>query len=168
MKSGMFGVAASALTLLLLVALPVRAGDLALAMETVILTVSGEIENTNNGTVADFDYGLLEALPAFTLNTTTPWTDGEQVFDGVLLRDLMAHLGATDGTLRSRALNDYVIEIPAADYAEDDVIVAYRHNGQRMSVREKGPLWVIYPDGTGNPEAERRMIWQLRSIEVLP
>jgi len=168
MKLSGVRVATSALVLLLFAAVPVRAGDLALATETVILTVSGEIENTNNSNVADFDYGLLEALPAFTLVTTTPWTDGDQVFDGVLLRELMAHLGATGGALRSTALNDYVIEIPEEDYAEDDVIVAYRHNGQRMPVREKGPLWVIYPDGADNPEAERRMIWQLRRIEVLP
>jgi hypothetical protein len=41
-----------------------------------------------------------------------------------------------------------------------------------MSVRDKGPLWVIYPyDAVPEYKSERiyaRSIWQLVSIEVLP
>jgi hypothetical protein len=43
-------------------------------------------------------------------------------------------------------------------------------NGAPMSVRDKGPLWIVYPmddhDGLKTPETEAKMIWQLRDIAV--
>ena len=45
-------------------------------------------------------------------------------------------------------------------------------NGGRMSVRDKGPLWIVYPfDSSEEYQAEliySRSIWQLVRIEVLP
>lgn len=129
----------------------------------VILSIEGRIDG---GATVDLDFAALESLPAQVLRTTTPWTEGDQVFEGVLLRDLLNAVGATGETLRVTALNDYRIEMPKADTDKIDVILAYRHNGSRMSVREKGPLWIIYPDTSGSPEAQTRMVWQLRRIEV--
>lgn len=162
-----YGLAVSVAALVLLAFSPARAVGLDPAAETVVLTVSGEIGVTNSGDAAEFDFALLESLPVFTLHTTTPWTDGEQVFEGVLMRDLMNQVEAAGTVLQARALNDYMIEIPVNDFEETDVILAYRHNGERMTVRTKGPLWIVYPDDSGNPEAVHRMIWQLRTIEVV-
>lgn len=138
-------------------------GALPEATGRVVLTIEGRIAGD---APVDLDFAALETLPAHVLRTTTNWTDGDQVFEGVLLRDLLAAVGAEGDTLLLTALNDYRIKMPAADASDIDVILAYRQNGGRMSVREKGPLWIIYPDTDPIPEAQTRMVWQLRRIEV--
>jgi hypothetical protein len=51
------------------------------------------------------------------------------------------------------------------------VVVAHLLNGKPMSVREKGPLFVIYPFDD-DPQLRTtiyysRCIWQLKSIELV-
>ena len=50
------------------------------------------------------------------------------------------------------------------------VLIAFAQNGRPMPVRERGPLWVIYPldsySELQNPVFHARMIWQLRRIVV--
>ena len=80
----------------------------------------------------------------------------------------MAADGAT--TLRAIALNDYRVEIPPDDARRFDVVVAHLFNGKPMSVREKGPLFVIYPFDE-QPQLKTstyfsRCIWQLKQIEI--
>jgi hypothetical protein len=132
--------------------------------QEILLSVS--TPNASPETV-DLDFAGLESLPARVLRTTTPWTDGEQVFEGFLLRDLVAAVGAEGETLKAVALNDYIVDIPMTDVRDFDVIAAYRRNGERMSVRDKGPLWIIYPDDQAGPMAQSRMVWQLRRLEIV-
>ena len=75
------------------------------------------------------------------------------------------------GNLRCTALNDYRVEIPLDDVRRYDVVVAHLLNGKPMSVREKGPLFVIYPFDE-QPQLRTttyfsRCIWQLKAIELL-
>ena len=63
------------------------------------------------------------------------------------------------------------VEIPAAEAGRYDVIVAYRRNGSAMPVRDKGPLFIIYPFDS-NPELRStvyysRSAWQLKTLQVL-
>lgn len=132
----------------------------------VILSVSGAIAVTNASQSADFDRKLLESLPQHTMTTTTKWTDGEQTFEGVLLRDLISALGAEGKTLTATALNDYQVEIPASDADEYPVLLATKQNGKAMRVRNKGPIWIIYPDDAPDNARFHRMIWQLRKLHV--
>jgi hypothetical protein len=133
----------------------------------VLLTVTGRL---GAPAAREFTLPSLEALGTYSVRTSTPWTDGVQEFTGVRLRDLLAAVGAQGGTLAMTALNDYTVEIPAADASAYDVIVAYRRNGAAMPVRDKGPLWIIYPldqhAELRNAEHQARMIWQLRRIDV--
>jgi hypothetical protein len=50
--------------------------------------------------------------------------------------------------------------------------VAYLRNGAEMSMRDKGPLWIVYPyDAKPDYQSEliySRSIWQLDRIEVQP
>lgn len=156
--------------LLLLVPGAAGAEDLAMPAGTTILTVTGAITNTNAEGSAAFDLAMLEALPGRETTTTTPWYDGAQSFAGPLGSALLAAVGATGETLVVTAINDYVTEIPLSDFATWPVILATRHNGAVMSVREKGPLFVIYPfdsDKKLNTEVYYgRSAWQVKSIEV--
>jgi hypothetical protein len=75
-----------------------------------------------------------------------------------------------DATLKMVALNDFSSEVLAADAFEYDVILAVLLNGEPMPVRDKGPIWVIYPMDD-NPELHDdiyndRLVWQLKSISV--
>jgi hypothetical protein len=138
----------------------------------VLLTVTGDIAATNADRAAVFDRAMLEAMEPVEVTTNTMWTDGPQVFTGVLLLDLLALLGVTEGTLRATAINDYAVDIPVSDAVEGGPIVAYLLNGQPMSVRDKGPLWIVYPyDSKREYQSEviySRSIWQLDRMEVRP
>jgi hypothetical protein len=137
----------------------------------VLLTVSGAISTTNNGSTAEFDLDMLKALDDTTIETTTIWTEGTQVFQGVSLNVLMTRLGIDGGTLRATAINDYAVEIPVSDATPEGPILAYLLNGDTMSIRDKGPLWVIYPyDANSDYRSEviySRSIWQLDRIEAI-
>ncbi len=156
--------------LLLLSTIAASAEDLAAPTDSVILTVTGAISNTNAPGTAQFDLAMLEALPGQETTTATPWYDGAQSFSGPLGDALLAAVGATGDTLVVTAINDYVTEIPVADFQTWPVIFATRHNGEVMSVREKGPIFVIYPfdsDQALNTEVYYgRSAWQVKSIEV--
>lgn len=138
----------------------------------VVLTVSGAIAKTNADAVAAFDIEMLEGLGTVTFDTSTIWTEGVQTFTGVQLADLLEAVGASGARLRAAAINDYAVEIPADDAVTGGPIVAFLRNGDRMSVRDKGPLWIIYPyDRSADYRSElvySRSIWQLDRIEVLP
>ena len=80
-------------------------------------------------------------------------------------------MGATGQTLRIAALNDYAADMPAADAHDIPVILATRIGGAVIPVRDKGPLFVIYPFDE-MPELFNelyfgRSVWQVRSIEVI-
>jgi hypothetical protein len=137
-----------------------------------LLTVTGAVPVTNREGAAVFDRAMLEAMPATEFTTTTTWTDGPQVFTGVSLHDLLGALGVVEGTLRASAVNDYAVDVPVSDAVEGGPIVAYLLNGEPMSVRDKGPLWIVYPyDANRAYRSEviySRSIWQLERLEVLP
>ncbi|MBT9383040.1 molybdopterin-dependent oxidoreductase [Pseudooceanicola sp. CBS1P-1] len=152
------------------VPLSAAAADLPQPSGKVMLTISGKIEHTNVDGTAQFDLDMLKAMHPITVKTSTIWTDGTQTFTGVRLHDLMEAVGADADTLDATAINDYAVQIPSDDWGEDGAIVAYEQNGKPMSVRDKGPLWVIYPfDQDKKFQTEvtySRSIWQLDRIIV--
>lgn len=154
----------------LLAAAPALADGLPAPTGEIVLTVTGEIGVTNQGDAAVFDLEMLRALGEVTFDTTTPWTDGVQSFTGVSLEVLMQAVGVSEGTLTATAINDYAVEIPVSDAVTDGPMIAYLQNGDPMSVREKGPLWVVYPfDANEDYQSEvvySRSIWQLASIDA--
>lgn len=137
----------------------------------VLLTVSGEITHKNSGNVAEFDREMLEALEWKDIQSFTAFTEGEQNFSGPTLKSLLEAVGAQGSMLQATAIDDYGLEIPVSDADEYSVILALLHNGKPMRVRDKGPIWVVYP-ATEEQAPERKfyisMIWQLVSIEVRP
>lgn len=155
----------------LLFLVPALADELPAPKGEIVLTVTGKIGATNQNGAAVFDIDMLKAMGEVTFQTSTPWTEGVQSFSGVPLEALLQSVGVTEGTLTAKAINDYAVEIPVSDAVADGPILAYLQNGNPMSVREKGPLWVIYPyDSKDEYQAEviySRSIWQLISIEVL-
>lgn len=114
-----------------------------------------------------------EDLAGFDLHevvTETPWTEGATSFRGVLVRDLLPSLSGDGGTVVATALNDYSVEIPVDDFFRYDVILAMTRDGEDLTIRDRGPLWIIYPwrdePSLRNELYYSRSIWQLRKIEV--
>jgi len=162
--------ALAAIVLLSASAATAGAADLPMPAGRVILEIAGKVANTNQPGVAAFDLAALEALPSRDVKTTTPWTEGETTFTGVRLRDLLEKVGASGTEISAIALNDYKVTIPVEDAQKHDVIIAYQRDGKAMPVREKGPLWVMYPFSE-NPVLKNdlyyaRCIWQLKRMEV--
>lgn len=137
----------------------------------VVLTVTGDDIRENAQGAAQFDLAMLKALDSTEFETTTIWTDGVQKFRGVSISRLLKALGVASGRLEARAVNDYMVEIPVADAIEGGPIIAYELNGKPMSLRDKGPLWIVYPyDSKSDYLSEMiyaRSIWQLDRIEVV-
>ncbi|MDW5377876.1 molybdopterin-dependent oxidoreductase [Halomonas sp. HP20-15] len=136
----------------------------------VILSVTGKLSHTNVGEAAHFDAEMLKALGMHTVATHTPWTEGVSQFSGPLGRDLLEAVGASGDTLIIKALNDYVAEIPVSDFIAHDVILAIMRNGERLTVRDFGPIFILYPfdeDPALQTEKIRfRSVWQVASIEI--
>lgn len=110
-----------------------------------LLTISGRIGITNDGDLIRLDRNSLEALGTSSLTTKTPWYDGEQHFEGVAMRTLMQAVAASGDRITAIALNDYTTEIPMSDTQEFDVLLALKRDGAYMPVRDKGPLFIVYP-----------------------
>lgn len=138
----------------------------------VILTISGKIENANGEGVALFDRDMLSGLPGRQAQMETPWSSTPSTFSGPYLRAVLEAAGARGKRLVVRALNDYAAELPIEDAYDFETILADKLDGKPMSVRDKGPLMVVYPfDKEPRLYNERyfaRSVWQIKEIEVLP
>jgi hypothetical protein len=135
--------------------------------DAVVLTVDGHI---NGGAAQDYSLQQLEALGLATIETSTPWHNGKVRFEGVPLRRLMEHIGASGKTATVLALNNYRTQIPVSDFTSYPVILAMRKDGAYMPISEKGPLFIIYPfDASQELKSElfySRSAWQVRKITI--
>lgn len=123
------------------------------------------------GAEAEFTEADLMAMPQVTIHTHTEFTDGLVEFVGPLARDAVANVPMGDATVAHLvAANDYAFDIPVSDLMEYDVILALSANGRRLSIRDKGPIWLMYPldDYTElqDPRYNNRLVWQLTTIEL--
>jgi hypothetical protein len=132
--------------------------------DKIILTVNGKSPVTE----VQLSDAMLAKMPQKSMTLTTPWYPNPQTFEGPLLRDVLKLANIKSGNITLKALNDYAISIPVADAQQYDVIVARLLNGKPMSIREKGPLFIVYPfhehDELRKTDYYRRCSWQLRSI----
>jgi len=138
----------------------------------VVLTISGQIGVKNAGDTAVFDAAMLEALPQHSFTTRTPWYDKPVRFTGPLMADLLKAVQARGTVLEAVAINDYKVSIPMEDSRKFPLIVARLMNGEPMTVRDKGPLFVVYPFDSSRELRKltfyERSIWQLKALEVKP
>ncbi|MEW5422159.1 hypothetical protein [Amorphus sp. 3PC139-8] len=130
-------------------------------------------KDVNGTVVAEKTLGVdeVEALPQTTIETATPWTHDMRTFVGpsiAVLAKLAPHPVAEATFV---ALNDYTATLEPADWTERGAILAVRHNGELMPVRDKGPYWVVYPLSS-HPELDTqfyhgRMVWQVKAVDFL-
>ena len=135
-----------------------------------ILTVSGRISRTNAGETASFDRAMLESLPQDSFETTTPWYNGPVKFEGVPMTRLMQAVGAMGSIVVAVALNDYTTDLPVSDFERYGTLLALKRDGNYMPVRDKGPLFVVYPyDSVTELKSQQyysRSAWQVSKLIV--
>ncbi|HFS5789959.1 TPA: molybdopterin-dependent oxidoreductase [Citrobacter werkmanii] len=154
----------------LVVSTQLWAGELSKPTGQVLLTVSGNIENTTEYGKATFDTASLEKLGMVSFQTTSPWYNGRTTFTGVPLQKLMDFVGAKGSVVKVTALNDYTTVIPLDDFKKYNVILALKINGKYMRIRDKGPLFIVYPYDSipelNNQIYYSRSAWQVSRMDI--
>jgi len=132
----------------------------------VVLTVEreGAPETARYFTLAE-----LKAMPQSEIRTANEFIDGVRSFRGPRVSYLLRICNA-DGaaSVRMIALNDYEVEVQVSEFDKYQPILALTMDGKELSVRDKGPIWVIYPmsdfSELRDPVFNSRLIWQLDRI----
>jgi hypothetical protein len=134
------------------------------------LLIRGDIADPSGAVV--LDAAALEKLNVVSFETSTIWTEGQMTFSGPTLASVLSLVGAGGGDLLLQAVNDYEVTFPISRASSDAPIIVTRVNDKPFSIKEKGPLWVVFPYDCG-PEFRTELIyavsvWQLTQITVLP
>lgn len=117
----------------------------------------------------------LLALPRSRITTSTVWTEGPHLFEGVSLGKILEAAGIDpgdhpDSVVTAIALNDYEVEFPLADVTRYDVLIAAYMDGERLHVSDKGPYWVVYPrddfQELRDSRFDHRWAWQLKELRI--
>lgn len=150
-------------------------------LSTLVTATAGQVRADDTrlvvdgqGTGADlraFTDADLMALPQVTFSTSTIWTNTVAQFSGPSLATVLDAAGARDGQLRMTAINDYKVDMPRARVEPSAPIIANRIDGAPFGIRDKGPLWLIFPfDADARFQTEEVYsfsIWQLTQIQIL-
>ncbi|MFB0824475.1 hypothetical protein ACEU07_04195 [Chromobacterium violaceum] len=138
----------------------------------VVLTVSGKIGKfTDKGRkVYEFRDDDLKALKQHSIATKTSWTPRSN-FSGPLMRDILDSVSASGTLVKFMALNDYAYSIERSEFSKYDVILARFVNNKILEVKDRGPLWLMYPifdmpDEARGPLLDAKLIWQVNRIVV--
>jgi hypothetical protein len=124
-----------------------------------------------SGVAVELTIQQLDTLPQQEFVTKLPWLKDKHKYQGVKLSDIATMLG--DESYRSatlHALNNYEADVPRTDIEQYHPVIVYRVDNQQMSVRDKGPYWLVY-DLSRYPELnviryQAQMVWQLDEIRL--
>jgi hypothetical protein len=136
------------------------------------LDVSGKISSDAGGSNKNYHFSRTDllALPVYSIQTSTNWTNSE-LWEGPRLTDILKKAGISGSTIRVMAYDDFTQEIPVSFIQQYQPILAYRENGRELRLDDFGPLFIIFPrdrfpDVLGTIRNTRRFVFQVRSIEV--
>lgn len=119
----------------------------------------------------DMTASELSKLETHRYKAVLPGGDGAvQDVAGPLVRDVLAAAGVTGTKITARALDGYELDIPMEDVQNFDVLAATEVDGKPLSVRDRGPAWIVYPT-VDHPELkdalyEARSVWQIKELIV--
>lgn len=137
----------------------------------VVLTIFGNVAETNSTHGAIFDLQMLENLPQNSFTTMTTWDKKPIKFSGPLLRDVLAAAKANGKNIKASALDDFQTTIPMEDTKKFNMIISIKMNDAPIPVSTKGPLFIVYPFDS-NEELRNshiyidRSAWQLKSLKI--
>lgn len=125
-----------------------------------------------DGSVTDVTDEDFAAIGAVEISTRLVGeTDTVSKVRGPRFAAVLDHFGMDGDTVRVTGLDEYSADLPVDELKQYPVVLAYEIDGERLTVRSKGPVWVIYPFND-HPEIEdqlreARSVWQVRDIELV-
>ncbi|MBB3128494.1 DMSO/TMAO reductase YedYZ molybdopterin-dependent catalytic subunit [Paenibacillus rhizosphaerae] len=132
-------------------------------MEEWTLQITGEVEEPRT-----FTYKELLAIPTVAVNCdihcVTRWSKFDTTWEGILFRDFLKLLKVKPEAkyVMFHADPDYDTNVPIEDLLRDDVLLAYRFNGEPLTEKHGWPLRTVVP---------HRYFWKsakwLRKIEFM-
>lgn len=136
----------------------------------ILLSVKGLLDDRYKGGERHFDLNQLKAFESDSFVVKTRWSESKHEYHGPKLSAILAAVGAKGNSLRLFALNDYSVDVDLDFIEKYQPILAWREDGKAMTLRNKGPLWLMLPlhkyDELNEFKYTAAMIWQLRSIEI--
>ena len=163
------------------------ATELATPGGPVVLTVTGNITQTNRGPFNDFedaflkhherrfqkaaafDLAMLEGLGMHDVVIEYDAWPKSYRFQGPWLKDVLTAVGAVGRKVTILALDGFAQEISKQDLEAYDWIVAIKRDGRFLDIGRHGPLWVVYGRRDGKAmteEDEQRWPWAAFMIDV--
>jgi hypothetical protein len=138
----------------------------------VVLTVDGQISQTNSGNTLQFDMQTLESIGLVQYDVDDPFVNKTIVYSGVLLSDLLKVAGADPNatTLTLSALDDYSADMQISEADKWPVLIATQADGVYMPIDKNGPLISVFPFNDF-PELDHLTydalwVWSLSAITV--
>jgi hypothetical protein len=134
----------------------------------VVLTVSGDIGERNNGKRLDLDLASLEKMRRVRLEAAEPFLKRRVMFEGVLLADLLAVAGVPESATKVSltALDDYKVDFSVADVRSSQMLLATKADGKHMPVDRSGPIRIVFPDSSSLGRNPDLWIWSVSSMKV--
>lgn len=117
-----------------------------------------------------FSEQQLQALPQKTFTTKHTWWTSAQEFSGPLMVDAIKQVCPSAEKIYLRSLDQYSVMVDLTKVAKYEPILALKIDGKPLTIREKGPIWVmIDTDGFKLPvrSLDNMFVWQLYYIRVL-
>ncbi len=141
---------------------------LPVAIDEIVLVVSGQIGQPNLGNEVHADVAGIESLGIVTATVYEPFVSAEVEFTGVPLDTVLAAIGVEDDApLTWTALDEYQVNFSRGDVAGEAPILATRQNGQPIPVEDGGPIRIVFPDDSGPIGRDtNQWIWSLTRLEV--
>ena len=172
---------------ILLLAMLAPAMALEPAKGPVVLTLTGDIEDTNRPpsqetqdpffayhdrsftAAAEFDRAMLESLGTHSITIDVPGLISSVQLEGPWLSDVLEAVGGQGKDITVLALDGFASEISAADLREFDWLLALKQDGRYLGLGQRGPTWLVYQRRDGQPlteDDELRWPWAAFLIEI--
>ena len=93
----------------------------------------------------------LQALPRVQLTTdfhcVTTWSRYDNAWEGVHIREILQRAKPTPDAkfVMAHSFTGYTTNMPLADLDDDDVIIAFTHDGEPLAPEHGGPVRLIVP-----------------------
>lgn len=162
--------------------------DLASPTGPVVLTVVGDIDETNRGPMdpavdklmdfheqdfqsgAQFDLEMLESLGTETRRFMLP-DDGEvHELEGPTLAAVLDAVGADAAAITMLAIDGFSVDMDAESLATHDWLIGLRRNGRPLGIGGFGPAWAVFSpqaaDGRAVEDEAHQWPYQLFLVRV--
>lgn len=135
-----------------------------------VLTVSGNIARHDGNGVMRLTDAMLAELPQISFRTGTIWTSAPRTYTGPSMLSVLELAGAKGSRVTALAANAYRSSFAISALEDHVPIIARLIDGAPFGLRERGPLWIMYPfDEDQRFRTERHFaqcVWQLTELVV--